>query len=90
MSMEFSSGFIRRVDYDEGQNILEIRFENHQVLAYTGVPRWIFDKICRDPRPQSFWEDQIKDEYGLTRAQKLTHSQTHSTTNLDALNNLFK
>jgi hypothetical protein len=50
-----------------------------------GVPLWIFEKICRDPSPKSFWEDNIRDEFSKTTPK---HHSNH-TKAADALKNLF-
>jgi KTSC domain len=85
MQHEFKSGWIRGVTYDAQEKQLDIEFENKSVLAYKGVPLWIFEKICRDPSPKAFWEDQIKEEYTPTTPQKKASSEK----SLDALKNLF-
>ncbi len=84
MEKIFKSGYIKKIDYDSKESVLEITFENFNCLAYKGVPNWVFEKMSRDPSPKSFWEDHIKDEYTPTSPKKKS-----SSNNLDALNNLF-
>ena len=73
---QFKSGFIRQVDYDSGERQLELTFENKTVLAYLQVPLWIFEKLCKDPSPKSFWEDHIADDFskGIPKQVKTTIS----------------
>ena len=85
MLKEFKSGYIRLVEYDPSEKQLDIRFENSTILAYKGVPTWIFEKICHDPSPKSFWEDNIRDEYSNTPPKK----KTSDTQSLNSLKNLF-
>ncbi len=84
MIQEFTSGSIRLIEYDPQEKQLDIRFENSNILAYKGVPSWIFEKMSRDPSPKSFWEDNIKDEYTPTQAKKKASSPS-----LESLKNLF-
>ena len=85
MLKEFKSGYIRLVEYDLAEKQLDIRFENSTTLAYKGVPSWIFEKICNDPSPKSFWEDHIRDEYSNTPPKKRVSDKS----SLDSLKNLF-
>ena len=84
MIKEFTSGYIRRIEYDPLEKQLDIRFENSNILAYKGVPLWIYEKMSRDPSPKSFWEDNIKEEYSSTQPKKTT-----STSSMNSLKNLF-
>ena len=85
MIHEFKSGYIRVIHYEPTEKHLELRFDNATSLAYLGVPLWIFEKICRDPSPKSFWEDNIRDEFSKTTPK---HHSNH-TKAADALKNLF-
>ena len=60
---KLASGFIRVVEYDPATQQLDLTFENKTVLAYKQVPEWVFRKLCNDPSPRAFWEDNIADEY---------------------------
>jgi hypothetical protein len=84
MIKEFTSGSIRCIEYDPQEKQFDIRFENSSVLAYKGVPLWMFEKMSRDPSPKSFWEDNIKDEYTPTHPKKKANLSS-----LDSLKNLF-
>jgi hypothetical protein len=85
MLKEFKSGYIRLVKYDVTEKQLDVRFENSTTLAYKGVPAWIFEKICNDPSPKSFWEDNIRDEYSNTPPKK----RASDASSLSSLKNLF-
>jgi len=84
MIKEFTSGSILCIEYDPQEKQFDIRFENSSVLAYKGVPLWMFEKMSRDPSPKSFWEDNIKDEYTPTHPKKKANLSS-----LDSLKNLF-
>jgi hypothetical protein len=84
MIKEFTSGYVRCIEYDLQEKQLDIRFDNSNTLAYKGVPLWIYEKMSRDPSPKSFWEDNIKDEYTPTNPKKKANSSS-----LDSLKNLF-
>jgi len=84
MIKEFTSGYVRCIEYDPQEKQLDIRFDNSNTLAYKGVPLWIYEKMSRDPSPKSFWEDNIKDEYTPTNPKKKGNSSS-----LDSLKNLF-
>jgi hypothetical protein len=84
MIKDFTSGYVRRIEYDPQEKQFDILFDNSNTLAYKGVPLWIFEKMSRDPSPKSFWEDNIKDEYTPTNPKKKGNSSS-----LDSLKNLF-
>ncbi len=82
---EFKSGYIREADYDATEKQLDLMFENKTVLAYKGVPNWIFEKLLQDPSPKSFWEDNIRDEFSSAQPRK----NNSSTSAKKQLNDLF-
>ncbi|HYD77988.1 KTSC domain-containing protein [Ramlibacter sp.] len=62
-SQVFTSGRIRRADYDPGTRQLELHFDNRSVLAYKHVPQEVFRRLCSAPNPATYWEDRIAEEY---------------------------
>jgi hypothetical protein len=82
---EFKSGFIREADYDPAEQQLDLSFDNKTVLAYQGVPNWIFEKLSKDPSPKSFWEDHIRDEFSAAQPRKKYHISSAK----QQLNDLF-
>jgi hypothetical protein len=84
MIKDFTSGYVRRIEYDPLEKQFDILFDNSNTLSYKGVPLWIFEKMSRDPSPKSFWEDNIKDEYTSTNPKKKANSSS-----LDSLKKLF-
>jgi hypothetical protein len=59
----FTSGRIRRVDYDPGSQQLDIQWDNRTVTAYKHVPQEVFRRLCSAPNPATYWEDRIAEEY---------------------------
>jgi hypothetical protein len=59
----FTSGRIRKADYDLSSGQLDLHWDNRQVLAYKQVPEEVFRRLCRAPNPAAYWEDRIADEY---------------------------
>ena len=59
----FTSGRIRRADYDEATCQLDLHWDNQSVLAYKQVPREVYRKLCIAPNPATYWEDRIAEEY---------------------------
>lgn len=59
----FTSGRIRRADYDTNSRQLELHWDNQQVLAYKQVPQEVFRRLCSAPNPAAYWEDRIAEEY---------------------------
>lgn len=62
-SKTFTSGRIRRADYDEKTQQLDLHWDNKNVLAYKQVPQEVFRRLCSAPNPTTYWEDRIAEEY---------------------------
>ena len=62
-SRTFSSGRIRRADYDPVTRQLDLLWDNRTVTAYRPVPDEVFRRLCAAPYPASYWEDRIAEEY---------------------------
>ncbi|HET8747636.1 MAG TPA: KTSC domain-containing protein [Ramlibacter sp.] len=67
----FTSGRIRKADYDPASRQLELHWEDRSVLAYKHVPEEVFRRLCSAPNPATYWEDRIAEEYpkGTPRAR---------------------
>jgi len=67
----FTSGRIRKADYDPASRQLELHWEDRSVLAYKHVPEEVFRRLCSAPNPATYWEDRIAEEYpkGTPRRQ---------------------
>jgi hypothetical protein len=67
----FTSGRIRKADYDPSSRQLDLHWENQSVLAYKHVPEEVFRRLCSAPNPATYWEDRIAEEYpkGTPRSQ---------------------
>lgn len=59
----FTSGRIRRAEYDPGSRQLELHWDGKKVLAYQQVPEEVFRRLCAAPNAAAYWEDRIADEY---------------------------
>ncbi|MDT8990308.1 KTSC domain-containing protein [Curvibacter sp. APW13] len=59
----FTSGRIRRADFDASIGFLQLQWDNGQRKAYTAVPAEVFRRLCAAPNPTTFWEDRIAEEY---------------------------
>lgn len=59
----FTSGRIRRADYDETTQQLDLHWDSKTVLAYKQVPQEVFRRLCAAPNPTTYWEDRIAEEY---------------------------
>ena len=62
-SRTFTSGRIRRADYDPASRQLDLHWENKAVTAYKQVPEEVFRRLCSAPNPATYWEDRIAEEY---------------------------
>jgi hypothetical protein len=59
----FTSGRIRKADYQPATKQLDLHFDNGSVLAYKHVPHEVFRRLCSAPNPGTYWEDRIAEEY---------------------------
>jgi hypothetical protein len=59
----FTTGRIRKADYDPPSRQLELLWDNGKALAYKHVPEEVFRRLCSAPNPTTYWEDRIAEEY---------------------------
>jgi len=59
----FTSGRIRKADYDPESRQLDLHWDNKSVLAYKHVPQEVYRRLCSAPNPATYWEDRIAEEY---------------------------
>ncbi len=59
----FTSGRIRKADWQPATKQLDLHFDNGAVLAYKHVPEEVFRRLCSAPNPATYWEDRIAEEY---------------------------
>ncbi len=59
----FTSGRIRKAEYDAASRQLDLHWDNKSVLAYKQVPHEVYLRLCSAPNPATYWEDRIADEY---------------------------
>lgn len=60
---EFTSGRIRKADYDPSSQQLDLHWDNKTVTAYKHVPQEVFRRLCAAPNAATYWEDRIAEEY---------------------------
>ena len=81
----FTSGRIRKADYDPSSRQLDLHWENQSVTAYKHVPEEVFRRLCSAPNPATYWEDRIAEEY-----PKGTPRSTGRAADGKSLEDLFK
>ena len=59
----FTSGRIRKADYDAASQQLDLHWDDRSVRAYKHVPGEVFRRLCAAPNPATYWEDRIAEEY---------------------------
>ena len=59
----FTSGRIKRADYDSNSGQLDLHWNDKSTTAYKHVPLEVFRRLCNAPNPAAYWEDRIAEEY---------------------------
>jgi len=59
----FTSGRIRKAEFDSASRQLDLHWEDGSVRAYKHVPEEVFRRLCSAPNPATYWEDRIAEEY---------------------------
>lgn len=59
----FTSGRLRKAQYDPASRQLDLHWDNKAVTAYKHVPEEVFRRLCSAPNPATYWEDRIAEEY---------------------------
>lgn len=59
----FTTGRIRKADYEPSSQQLDLHFDNGSVLAYKHVPAEVYRRLCSAPNAATYWEDRIAEEY---------------------------
>ena len=59
----FTSGRIKKADYDPASQQLDLYWDSKSVIAYKHVPQEVFRRLCAAPNPTTYWEDRIAEEY---------------------------
>ncbi len=62
-SKTFTSGRIKKADYDAATRQLDLHWDNKTVLVYMHVPEEVYRRLCSAPNPATYWEDRIAEEY---------------------------
>lgn len=59
----FTSGRIRKAEYDPASRQLDLYWDTQTVQAYKQVPEEVYRRLCSAPNPATYWEDRIAEEY---------------------------
>lgn len=59
----FTSGRLRKAQYDPASRQLDLHWDGNTVTAYKHVPQEVFRRLCSAPNPATYWEDRIAEEY---------------------------
>ncbi|MES2878353.1 MAG: KTSC domain-containing protein [Pseudomonadota bacterium] len=59
----FTSGRIKKAEYDSQSQQLDLHWDNKTVLVYKQVPQEVYRRLCSAPNPATYWEDRIAEEY---------------------------
>lgn len=81
----FKSGRIRKVSFNRSERQLEVTWDNKTTTAYRPVPQEVFDRLCKAPNPETYFEDRIAEEYPKVEP----HKKGDCSTARQDLNNLF-
>ena len=59
----FTSGRIKKAEYDPASRQLDLHWDTKTVQAYEQVPEEVYRRLCSAPNPATYWEDRIAEEY---------------------------
>ena len=59
----FTSGRIKKAEYDPASRQLDLHWDTKTVQAYKQVPEEVYRRLCSAPNPTTYWEDRIAEEY---------------------------
>jgi len=62
-------GGIKSAGYDRNQRVLEIEFDNGQVIQHTAVGEEIARRFLGSSSPASVYKDTIQEEYTVKRVK---------------------
>ena len=62
-------GGIKSAGYDRNQRVLEIEFDNGQVIQHTAVGEEIARRFLSSSSPASVYKDTIQEEYTVRRVK---------------------
>jgi len=62
-------GGIKSAGYDRNQRVLEIEFDNGQVIQHTAVGEEIARRFLSSSSPASVYKDTIQEEYTVKRVK---------------------
>lgn len=57
------SSMIERIEFDDDRETLTIAFAGRRRYAYLGVPRALYDELCRAVSAGRFFNEQIKGHF---------------------------
>lgn len=62
-------GGIKSAGYDRGARVLEIAFDNGQVIQYSGMGEEIARRFLSSSSPGSYFKDTIEEEFTARRVK---------------------
>ena len=62
-------GGIRSAGYDSRARVLEIEFDNGQILQYSGVGEEVARRFLSSSSPSSYYRDNIEEEFSSKRVK---------------------
>ncbi|MGE0539179.1 MAG: KTSC domain-containing protein [Dehalococcoidia bacterium] len=62
-----SSSNVAAIGYDDATELLQVRFHNGSLYAYSGVPSSVFQRFLSAPSKGSFVHEELKDRYPYRR-----------------------
>jgi hypothetical protein len=65
----FTSGRVRKVDYDSATQHLDLTLDSHAVVSYRPVPQEVVRRLCNAPNPGVYFEERIAEEYPKVAAR---------------------
>jgi len=80
----FTTGRIKKAEYNPTSQQLELHWDNKTILAYKHVPEEVYRRLCSAPNPTTYWEDRIAEEY-----PKGTPTKSGDTDGAKKFGNLF-
>lgn len=72
----FTTGRIKKANYDPASKQLELHWDSTAVLNYKHVPEEVYRRLCSAPNPTTYWEDRIAEEYPKGTSKKSGESDS--------------
>jgi hypothetical protein len=60
---QVESASLKSIGYDEGNDVLEVEFQNDGVYQYLGVPRTVYEGLLAAPSKGRYFSEFIRERY---------------------------